>query len=288
RLAQIKSRHTDAEINTTITALQGADSALSKKEVVVKRLLTRSRVQKTIEMLEQAKGLSGNKRDFQVSRACAVFTSARNRLSVWRDKQVAGLMEHNLRKECALRAERDRWLHSQLARFAEIPEKVHAWEQEDSAKLAVLDEIESLLKTRKPDWDSLLAKIAERSALFRVGNRERRQAEEKIRLMEEGIPPSEHGKTDYQIGHYAWLYRFAAAKEKKKALEKVEYLRLFVKGNKPGFILDELSQSPDLYHGPLLESLDRAVAAYDSKNFAAAAGHFASAREAIRKHCIPG
>jgi hypothetical protein len=280
-LAAIRKKHTGADLDACIACLTEVDAVLSRKEVVVKRLLTRQRVQKTVEMLEAAKRIEGNKRDFQVSRACAVFTSARNRLGGWRDRQVAGLVEYNHQKECAIRLERDRWLFSQFARFAEIPEKIHEWCLFDRNKLAVLDELEKTLKERKPNWESVLALIKANHSLFRVGKREREKAEEKIRLMEEGLPPGEHGKTDYLIGHYAWLYRFVRCKEKQKALEKIEYLRLFVNGNKPRFIFDELGQEPDLYIGPVLGPLGNAVDAFEARNFEEAKKHFALSREAI-------
>lgn len=283
KLAETKRKHSDLQIDAALTSLNTADSALSRKQVVVKRLLTRSRIERTAAMLEEAKKLEGAKRDMHVSRACAVFTSARNRLGAWRDKQVAGLVEYNLQKECALRLERDRWLYSQFAKFAEIPEKVHEWAEADRKKTEVLDQIEKALSTRKPDWNSVLSLIAENHPLFRVSRREREKAEEKIRLMESGVPPKEHGKTDYLIGHYAWLYRHVKGKEKQKALEKIEYLKIFVKANKPDFILDELSQEPDLYYGAILDPLVRALEAFDAGKFNEAKTHFLLARDAIGK-----
>jgi hypothetical protein len=287
-LAGIKRKHADSDLDEAIAVLNGVDEALSRKQVVVKRLLTRERVQKAAQMLEEAKKLEGNKRDFHVSRACAVFTSARNRLGAWRDRQVAGIVEYNIQKECALRVERDRWISSQLARFAEIPEKVHEWCLFDRHKLAVLDELEKMLSERKPRWDSILSVIKANHTLFRVGKRARENAEEKILEMEAGIAPTEHGKTDYLIGHYAWLYRFASKKQKQDALEKIEYLRLFVNGNKPAFIYGELGQEPDLYMGAILEPLGKAVGDFEAQNFADAAKSFSLAWEQIGKFTNPG
>ncbi|HSB47031.1 MAG TPA: hypothetical protein VLD37_03390 [Candidatus Bilamarchaeum sp.] len=284
KLAEIKRRHSDFQITEALDSLNAADAGLSKKQVVVKRLLTRSRIARTSEMLEEAKRMDGAKRDMHVSRACAVFTSARNRLGNWRDRQVAGIAEYNLLKECALRLERDRWLYSQFARFAEIPEKIREWEEADRKKSEVLASIKKALSARKPDWEAVLKQIEENHPLFRVGKRGREKAEEKISLMEAGTTPKEHGKTDYLIGHYAWLYRHVRAKEKRKALEKIEYLELFVKANKPGFILDELSQDPDRYFGPVLEPLSRAVEAYDAGRFGECKAHFLSAKSAIGKY----
>jgi hypothetical protein len=280
-LAGIKRKHSDSDLDAAIAVLKCVDEALSRKQVVVKRLLTRERVQKAAQMLEEAKKLEGNKRDFHVSRACAVFTSARNRLGAWRDKQVAGIAEYNAQKEHALRLERDRWIASQLARFSEIPEKVYEWCMFDRHKLSVLDELERMLSPRKPDWDSILTVIKANHPLFRVGKRARDGAEKKILEMESGIQPSEHGKTDYLIGHYGWLYRFASKKQKQEALEKIEYLRLFVNGNKPAFIYEELAQEPDLYLGPVLEPLGRALAQFDARNFKEAAKLFSEAWNAI-------
>ena len=286
KLASIKRKHSDSDIDEAIAALEAAEEALSRKQVAVKRFSALPRTKTAMDMLDQAKKLSGRERDMMVSRACAVFTSVRNRLGSWRDKDVAGLVEYNLQKECALRTERDRWIFSQLSRFAESPEYVFKFVTIDVSKLKVLDELERMLDSGAPAKEILRIMHAH-SALFRVSRRERKKAEEKIALMERGAAPQDHVKTDFLIGHFAWLYRYVSKEQKAEAKAKIAHLRLFVNANKPRFMLDNLGKEPDGYLGPVLESLSAALELFEAPDLSAAKVRFAEARDRMKRFAYP-
>jgi hypothetical protein len=216
----------------------------------------------------------------EVSRACAVFVSIRNRLGSWRDKQVAGLVEYNLQKECALRMERDRWLFSQFSRFAESTESVYKFSITDLEKINVLDTIRQMI-AKKAKKEDILRFVEEKHELFRVPARQRQNAEQMIALAESGTQPRVGLNIDYSIGHYALLYRNLKREEKSKAIQKIDYLRLFVNANKPSYILEELSKDPDLYLGPVLEPLDLALASFEVGDLTRAKVYFTAAKEAI-------
>ncbi|MEM2137648.1 MAG: hypothetical protein QW568_01000 [Candidatus Anstonellaceae archaeon] len=283
-----KKTHTDADIKEAIEKLREiGEGFLAFKRVAVKRIVAMERLEQTARMLDESLKLEGGKREMQVSRACAVFTALRNRLGQWRDRQIAGISEHNHRKEYALRALRDEWLLSQLARFAEIPEKIHGYLLADREKLRVLDEIRRLLKDGNKS--GALECMEKHKALFRVSERERKGVEERIALMEEGRkPPEEKGrKSDYQIGHYAWLYIYARDGDLKNAERKLGELAVFVNANKPRFLLDELKKSNEPYLAGVVGALEEGVASFESQDFAIAKSHFTKARNLMRKIVNP-
>jgi hypothetical protein len=285
-LANLKGANAEG-IATAIAQLKEFDSSeLAAKHVAVKSIVARARLSQTVEMLEKAMALPPGQRGMQLSRACAVFVSLRSRLGQWRDRQIAGIMEYNYQKECALRVERDNWLLSQLSKFAAAPEKVFAYDVFDSGKLRLLTEVRTMIKARKPP-EAILPLLKSYSHLFRVNERERPNAEDRIALMENGIMPNDGRKVDYQIGHYGWLYRYVRSKDTAKALDKLEYIRLFVKANKPRFVFCELAREPDSYLAPVLRPMQTALSAYSHLNFSAARAYFAAARDELKKFVAP-
>jgi len=222
----------------------------------------------------------------QLSRACAVLVSLRSRLGQWRDGQIAGIREYNHQKECALRVERDNWLLAQLTKFAEAPDRIFAYETFDSGKLRLLSEVKAMIKEKKPT-EVVLLMLKSYSHLFRVNEREKPNAEDSIALMENGFMPHDGRRVDYQIGHYGWLYRHVRNGDRAKALDKLEYIRLFVKANKPRFIFWELAKAPDPYLAPVLRPLQTALSAYSHMNFTAARTYFAAARNELKKIVHP-
>jgi hypothetical protein len=273
----------DSEIGLVLSALDALDSWLSRKQVAVKRVVSRGRLAQTREMFEQAR----EKKGAHVARACAVFTSLRNRLGTWRDKQVAGIAEYTWQRECALRVERDRWLFSRLTMFSVAAQRISQFQMYDRHKLTVLAEARRMLREKEPN-QKILRYLEANKDLFRVSKRAREKAEERIALMEKGRMPKDDGtKTDYLIGHYAWLYRHVRAGEKEKALAKLDYLELFVNANKPGFILDELSKEPDHYMGPIIELLRRANEAFGRDDFDTAKQLYAESAEALGRIVYP-
>lgn len=271
----------DDEIRAVVDILIDVGHELDRKQVVVKKVVARERLSKAEHMLFNAMDTPQENRAIEIGRVCAVLVSIRNRLGQWRDKQVAGIAEYNLQKECALRAERDRWLFAQFSRFADAGEVVHGYWTGDPEKLEALGSIEQMIRTNVPR-DQVLEFISENSRLFRVPVRLREGAEKQVVMCQLGIQPRVGMGIDYMIGHYAWLYRFVAKGEMRKAEDKARYLRLFVKANKPDYILQELRKDPDPYLIPVIGQLGEAVAAFEAGDIQTAQKHFAACRDLIR------
>ncbi len=274
---------TNSEIDNVISALDALDAWLSRKQVAVKKIVSRGRLAQAREMFEQAK----EKKGAHVARACAVFTSLRNRLGTWRDRQVAGIAEYNLQRECALRVERDQWLFSRLAVFAAAAERVSQFQMFDEHKRTVITEVRRMIAEKEPK-QRILRYLEANKDLFRVSKRAREKAEHNIFLMANGKMPKDEGtKVDYLIGHYAWLYRHVRDGDTQKALAKLDYLELFVSANKPGFILDELSKEPDHYMGPVIELMRKANQAFWQDDFEAAKKLYGEAADELGKTVYP-
>ena len=111
--------------------------------------------------------------------------------------------------------------------------------------------------------------MEEVSALFRVTERERKNAEQEVAISEQGKKPRQKN-TDYLIGHYAWLYRYVRSEDKTKAIAKIDYITLFVDSNKPRFILDE--------------QLGKAVEAFEAQDFKTAQQYFVGAAKSLRPY----
>lgn len=286
-LGEKKRGYSMSDITAGISALQSVDDAISNKDVAVKRIVARMRIGIAIHKLEKARGLpGGGQRDMEVSRALAVMVSVRNRLSSWRDRQVAGIVEHNLQKECALRLERDKWLFSQLSRFAEIPQAVHEYELKDGSKIEALEQMRKMLRYRKHK-EPVLEFIKSQAEMFRAGSRDGKEAEKLIALADAGVQPKVGLNVDYQIGRLRAIYRSILNDDKERAREHIDSLKLFVRANKPSYILEELGKEPDPYLGPVLESIGRAVEALNAREYDAAGRHFAEARDRIRRFAYP-
>jgi len=286
-LAGIKSGRIISTLHSITDALAAIDAGeLAKKQVAVKRIVARERLSQVVEMLRKAETLNPGPRDMEISRACAVLVSLRNRLGQWRDRQVAGIMAWNRQKEWALRVERDKWLLARLNKFAESPKDIWEYDAFDRLKLETLIEAEKMIRSKKPK-EMILSFLKARSPLFRVSERDRKNAEDKIALMERGIRPKDHWKVDYLIGHYGWLYRFVNREDTASALEKIRYLGMFVSANKPGFIVRELSSDPDPYLAPVLGHLETARIAYNEYALKTAKEHFAAARDELKKFVRP-
>ncbi len=286
-LGERKRGIAQADIEAALAALGAVDEALARKEVAVKKMVARGRIAWAAEKFRKAASLpEGGQRDMEFSRGLAVMVSIRNRLSAWRDRQVAGIVEFNLQKECALRLERDRWLFSQLSRFSEMPQAIHAYSVSDRAKIEALDQMRKMLRFRKHSGPALEF-IRSQADMFRVKRRDNRDAERLIKTAEEGIQPPVGLNVDYQLGRLRAIYRNVRDGNKDRAREHIDSLKLFVMANKPTFILDELGKEPDMYLGPVLEALGKAVDAMEAGDHAATASHFASARDSIARFAYP-
>ncbi|MFH0884609.1 MAG: hypothetical protein V1861_02775 [Candidatus Micrarchaeota archaeon] len=307
-LADRSTGCTDEGIQSVYCQLEAIKPELEKKEVAIKRIVTCARIAKTLDHLDTALSLPmGSERAMEVSRACAVLTSVRNRLGTWRSKQVAGISRYNLQKEYSLRAARDRWLYAAFTRLKEVmwPDYVHKsrdgkessfkdWSAQDEARLAVLQQFERMLRSRKPkDTDkeaftkAKLDYLAANHNLFRIEGRDNSDSEAQIRMCEEGITPKEHGRIDYLLGHYRQLYRFVRSGDTAKAKAKIDHLKTFVNANKPSFILGELEKEPDPYLVPVIEHLSRGILAYDNGDFRQAELRMSMCKDLIRRYAYP-
>jgi hypothetical protein len=94
-------------------------------------------------------------------------------------------------------------------------------------------------------------------------------------------------KPAHLSGDYGWLHRHIKQENIDEARSKLEYLVLFLNSNKPRFILDELSESPDAYLVPVLAEMGPAVTAFEAKDLKAAQKHFAQAALEMRKIVFP-
>lgn len=281
-LAKMKGVISDTDVHMAVEWLKDfGKSKLARKHLAVKKIVAAARLSNTIEQLEQTLPLPPEKRVVQLSRACAVFTSLRNRLGTWRDKDIAGKKDYNQEKECAARVARDHWLLSQLFKFSQIPEKVYGYEAYDARKSEVVRTVKEMVKAEAPK-DKILRFMWAKSSLFKVAGRERKNAEEKIAHMENGVKAPRNPKTDYLIGHYGWLYRYIKRGETAKALNKADYLLLFIDSNKPGFILEELGKDPDPYLKGVLFSLEKGYHSYKTRDFKDARSNFSESAQKLR------
>ncbi|MFH2106870.1 MAG: hypothetical protein ABII22_06435 [Candidatus Micrarchaeota archaeon] len=280
----VKSKHPDDVIRIAIHQLQEFDTNLSKKKCALKKVVARARLDQTIKMLEDALAMDfgSRERDFQISRALAKLTSVRSRLGEWRDRTVAGIFTFTKQREYCLRVERDKWLLGQLARFAEIPEQVSQFIENDRKnKVPALKEFGRLLGKRKKNKDAILTYIQQQSEIFRVSQRERQRAEDQIALTEHGRLPMDGVKRDIQIGHLGWLYRYVKKEDYANAKRKLADLWLFVSANKPKFILGELEKTDDSYLCTVLSSMRIGTEAFERKDFAEARRQFSMARDVL-------
>lgn len=283
-----KGQRTATELASAVACLKCfRDCKLARTHAAVKRIVARGRLHETIRRLENAAGMAGSARAMEISRACTQFAAFRARLGEWRDRQIAGIAVYNLKRECALRVERDRWTLGRLDRFATSLEQIYEYDLFDQHKRNALIEVERLLNSNAPK-DLVLMELRAASLLFRVPGRER------VGIGENGLLAA-GGNIDQLIAHYGWLYRYVSSGQKEKALAKLDFISTFVNGNKPPFILRELSRDADRYLGPVLRRLEKAVAAYRGIHasgdvqaaFAAAKAAFAAATDELKKIVAP-
>ncbi|MFH1394345.1 MAG: hypothetical protein ABII71_06230 [Candidatus Micrarchaeota archaeon] len=265
-LATKKTGITNDDIDDAVRKLSSFDwNGLSRKQVAVKRIIAREKLWETVRMLKECRELDGGERVFKLMAACAKFTALRSRLGQWRDSDIAGIVEYNHERECSLRMKRDIWLFSQLSRFAHMPERVHEFCELDLPKMQALRIAEGMVRRGERASD-ILSFLQEKRSLFRM---------EKGARNDENV--DDEGKAfDPLKGHYSALEEAIRERDRKKAVEKVGHLRIFINANKPGFILDELKREPDPYLADVVGHMERAVGAFSKEDFR-------GAREGFRK-----
>lgn len=302
--ALVENRNiTNEELDEATKRLKDFHGVLKRKRIRIKKV-TAKKVEHAIAKLEESKGMEGGDRAMNISRGCALVAAARLWAGPKRDKVIAGIVAYDHERECALRAYRDKWVLGQLSRFAEAPKEIFEYFVQDSQKLRVLEEIRRLFTgeagrdmremTDAEGWKRfLLDYIVQNNALFHIKDRIREGAEQRVALMERGIHVNDGKKIDYLVGHYAWLYKYMRryfeegdakkrAEWKKKTLDKIKFLKVFMNSNKPRFICDELSDNADPYLAPVLEQLRPAVEAFERTNLITAKKHFEAARDELK------
>ncbi len=283
--AERNGKASNQDLDDLIAVLRMFDGMhLAMKFVAVKKTLAKEKLDRTIEMLGEAKELEGGKRALKVMAACAVFTSMRERLGPWRTRQISYIAEHNKMRECALRETRDVWLYGQLTRFSDATRKIVDYIEMDKRKLEALGKIREMLRKRKPDWQEISDFAEGQAELFRVPEREQLGAAKQVALMDAGIKPAkrERGKWDFLAGHFRVLRKYIKEGKKQEALVKIVHLELFVNANKPRFILEELEKSEDRYLKPVVEPLRNAVASLEERNYGRARHFFTQAESELR------
>ncbi|MBD3210366.1 hypothetical protein GF318_03220 [Candidatus Micrarchaeota archaeon] len=257
RIADQKSKATDADIDRLIRELDTVRGWLKRRRLAIHRAVSEKRLEDTIQGFGQAKGAGGGSRAVLLSRACARFTALRNRLGSWRDRQIAGLVEYTRQRECSLRVERDRWLLSQFAKYTRIPRKMAEYHEIDQQKREKMELVKKHVEQGEHS-KAMRCLWANRELLTGYKSR--------------GFIP----------GRVGWIHRHIKGGQVKNALEKIDYYLLYTVANKPGFILDELSKEPDPYLEATLEHLGKAVRAFEAQDFKAAQAYFVDATREMR------
>jgi hypothetical protein len=268
--------------NALVSLAKFDDSALKSKHSAVKAIIAEARLEEACKLLDDARELPADKRALKTNDARAVLVSLENRLGKWRLEKVDRLFTRTLRREWLLRLERDNWMLSRLGYFAANPKRMREYEQVDQVKLDVLARIKAMMDTAAPKQE-IFAYMRAMSQWFRVPQRNGLHAEDYVYSFEHGIKPGDAWKVDYLIGHYRWLWSFIKQGMREKALKKLEQLEVFVRANKPGFMLDELKKDVDPYLRGIMKPFGLAVSAYDNFDIAEASHQFAAALEAMKK-----
>ncbi len=284
-----KPAMTNDGLDDLIKLLKGFDKEhLSKKRVVVKRLLARKRLADSISRFEKAKGMEpGRDREYEISRGLAVLVSVRNRLATWRDKDVKNIAELAHERECALRVERDRWLFAKVSFWAEKTEEMYRFLTTDQKRLDILGRVEAYLLERDPE---LLPRILEgmqaNAKFFDAGDKHDRMMNRyrelyaTIRAISRKKEAQEEATTDEE----AIRLGKEATALKAKALHQLNFLCLFVNSNQPTFVAEELGKTQDYVQqeigGKSICSLIQAGATqFEAHNLEDAKALFEQARE---------
>ncbi|MEK6982426.1 MAG: hypothetical protein AABX38_05835 [Candidatus Micrarchaeota archaeon] len=272
---------TNSQIDQAIAELSMCLTSLAHKKVAIKKLLAPHRIQSTIQMLEDAKLLEGGKRKQKISQACAKFTSARARLE-WRENQIEKIAAYNQIRLNVLEIRLDKWLLDQLFVFADKTLELYAHINKDRIKLAVLARVQR--RARKgPDIEQLKKSLKKDAHLFTVPERQKEGADAIVEQMRLGLNPIEGRKIDFLIGHYRWLYRYIQREDWENVKRKVAYLKTFVNGNKPAYIIDQLDQLNSEKFNLVLVHLKDAFSMFELKRPREARFNFEKAEAEMRK-----
>jgi hypothetical protein len=253
-LAYAKGEIEDSQIDSAIKTLADAALEVSRKTSCLKKKVALQKIKKTILKLHEAKLLPENNRKFAVGAACAIFTAARERIGTWRDKEIAWLHLRTTQRENALRIERDSWLLSQLEWLSlhQNCKSMSTYVFFDQKRLETIFEMGEMLRQKKPDA----------AAILRVAEKNQKHFLKFIKS-------------------YPTFLGYLRAGEPKKALQSLHSIEKFLKSNKPRFIYEELSKSPDPYLKGTLSLFGQALVEFEYRHFLQAAELFAASKKAL-------
>jgi hypothetical protein len=268
---------------------------LAVKYNALKEIDSRKLVLEIISLLNEAMDGPENKKALRISNACAKFTALRERIGTWRDREIARHWVRNKERECAARALCEVWLLGRLEAFAQDPKEIYGYVIYDAGKLRALDLIWSLYRKMRTfrisektesQMKVIHDEIKKCKSLFTTKGRV--NDDKTAELMESGLMNYDSAKKiDFQRYHYIWMERYMKKFDTEQARRKLEHLKLFVRANKPGFILKELEKTDDPYMRPVVAELGIAVSAYKKKDFDTAKVHFRIAASEMRSILEP-
>lgn len=282
----------DAAIDGVLECLRAFKGSLASREVVVLAKIAMAQVDRTIASFEKLKTLPDNRRGFQLKAVCADFTALRERVGMWRFRQIGGLMDFSEWRENSLRIKRDEWLERQLVRFAEDPHLAFRLISGSSEKHAIIfkageelgkrsnakidvpqvDEAgkkmtRSMQKAfrkdakekRKEAWSGFMAYLDRMRDSFVVDGRERVGIKDFMARLDRGIIINDGKRHDVLYGQYDRFVAMLAEGDRPSALRELAILKTFIDASSPKYILDELRMNEDPYLAPVLLELGSAV-----------------------------
>ncbi len=146
---------TDDDIRALIAELRELKAGLSKKLSAVKSMISVGRMDFAISKFEAALEPGANNRAFRIGSACPVLLSVSERLSKWRDRQVAAAVSKTQARLASLRPERDRWLFAQFSRFSSSTPRIADFVALDSRKKEVLCRVGGMLGELKAQQQNI-------------------------------------------------------------------------------------------------------------------------------------
>jgi len=208
-----------AHIDMAIGHLTLCRQRFERSEVLVKRVIVPSNIDRVVGSLQEVREAKPDARDDLVRSAAKELSRLRSRIEMrqrqvsgmkWKGRKEAragGLKQFSTRREHALRVVRDQWLLAQMMRLAESVDNLPKYAKDDLRKLAVLDAVLSTLKTPARDrLDTALKYLEANWRIFEVRSRSKDGVMKRIIQARKGVVVDDGKKLDYQYGNYKLLY----------------------------------------------------------------------------------
>ncbi|MDD5171773.1 MAG: hypothetical protein PHF60_01935 [Candidatus ainarchaeum sp.] len=266
-----------------IKTLEGFRSIFENKKTALGRFVGLGRLEEAIRKFRSAAHAQPDERSFAITAACAVFNSVNERQTTWKNKHNAEMAARTFGRECSLRVERDRWFHEICRKWASNVGRLQEFMEEDEKKKNVLAELKEKIpplcalqktiagmKARKHQTDEHRTEIRQKENEFKTAiNDAHKYMWEKAHLF------SKDGEKPRRLtGHYFWINRYLLQRDFESMADKIDGQILFLDSNKPGFVLDALSQNVDPYLETALGAFKFGVVAFEAKDFKEATRQF--------------